>query len=177
MTYLRVLATAVVLFIAGCAQFNDVMTPGLGVIEDKFDGSAIVRQPPVSSSSTLAGAWTQLGFEWVQRTPDLVFVTVGVADIANVTGVAFNADGVFIENAADASVLTDLEFYGRGGWSFRRFSLPLDNFITVATANDVKMRVVMIDKYVVSSFGPANSGAIVNTKFAPFLAEVESRRQ
>ena len=78
------------LLVAGCASMNNAMTPSSHVMTDDFDGTAIIRQAPVSSSSSLAEGWHTLGFEWGQKTPDLVFITAGTNGITNVTDVAFN---------------------------------------------------------------------------------------
>lgn len=167
----NILILLAVLLVAGCATMNDAMTPSLSVIKDDFDGSLVLRQSPVSSSSSLGEGWHTLGFEWNQKNPDTIFVTVGTNGIVNINGVAFNADGQIITNIKLASKITE---YGQ--WSTRRFSMSWEDFLKIANAKSVKMKVVKINDYTVSSFGPEHSGAIVNTKISPFVTKVRELR-
>jgi len=157
----------VAVLVAGCASMNDAMTPSISITKDDFDGSLIVRQPPVSSSSSLSEGWHTLGFEWNQKNPDTIFITAGTNGTVNITDVAFNADGQVISSIKPASTITE---YGQ--WSTRRFSMSWEDFLKVASAKSVKMKVVRINDYTVSSFGPEHSGAIVNTKIQPFVEKV-----
>lgn len=157
---------------AGCTPLSDAMTPSLRIVQDKFDDSIMVLQSPVSSASSMSEGWTMMGFEWQQRNPDVVFVTAGVSGIVNVMGIQFRADGKLIDSPKRTNVLTDIN----ASQSMSRFEVPLDDFVTIATASDVRMRVDMIDKYVVSTFGRSNEGAIVNSKFTPFLAKIQELR-
>ena len=156
--------------ISSCASFNDAMTPSLSVQQDQFDGSLIITQPPVSAASGLSEGWHTLGFQWSNKFPKVVFLEVGVSGITNVMGVAFNVDGQIIENIKEASSLTKY-----GDWSTRRLVMPVSDFLKVAQGNDVKMKVMQIDTYSVSSFGPTNSGAIINAKFAPFIQKLKEQ--
>jgi hypothetical protein len=168
-----VLTVAIVLsgsLLTGCAATNDALTPSLAQIKDDFDGSLIVRQVPVSAASSLGEAWHTLGFEWTQKTPDTVYLTAGAHGIVNVEKLAFNADGRIIDNIRTASATTE---YGQ--WSTRRFAMSWDDFVTVANARSVKMRVSMINEYTVSSFGPAHP-ATVDSKISPFVARVQELR-
>jgi hypothetical protein len=163
------IASSVVL-LSGCAASNDALTPSLGVIKDDFDGSLIVRQVPVSAASSLSEAWHTLGFEWTQKTPETVYLTAGARGIVNIEKLAFNADGRIIDNIRTASATTD---YGQ--WSTRRFAMSWDDFLAVANAKSVKMRVSMNNEYTVSSFGPAHP-ATVDSKIPPFVARVQELR-
>src|SRR5690606_34339929 len=98
---------------------------------------------------------------------DTAFITVGTDGITNVTEVAFNVDGELVSSVETASAITKY-----GGGSTRRFQMPLTDFFKVASGKVVKMKVVRINDYSVSSFGSEVSGAIVNSKFAPFVAKV-----
>lgn len=155
---------------AGCAATNDALTPSLVTIKDEFDGSLIVRQVPVSAASSLGEAWHTLGFEWTQKTPDTVYLTAGARGIVNVEKLAFNADGRILDNIRTASATTE---YGQ--WSTRRFAIPWDDFLVVASAKSVKMRVSTINEYTVSSFGPTHP-ATVDSKIAPFVVRVKELR-
>jgi hypothetical protein len=157
--------------VAGCATMNDALMPSLSVIKDDFNGSTIVRQYPVSSSSSLSEGWHTLGFEWIQKTPDTIFITAGTNGIVNITDVAFNADGQVISSIKPASTITE---YGQ--WSTRRFAMSWEDFLKVANAKSVKMKVVRINDYTVSSFGFDHSEAIVNTKIPPFVEKVRELR-
>jgi hypothetical protein len=165
-----IFTAAILVALSGCASINDAMTPSVQVKKDQFDNSEIIYQPPVSAASSLSEGWHTLGFQWNSKYPDVVFLEVGVKGITNVMGVAFNVDGLLIENIREASQLTD---YGQ--WSTRRMVLPISDFIKVAQGKNVKMKVHQIDTYTVSSFGPENSGAIVNGKFEPFLQKLREK--
>jgi len=141
--------------------------PPLSVIQDDFDGSAIVRQDAVSSTSSLAEGWHTLGFEWHQKTPDIVFVTAGANWIVTITDLAFNADGEVISRIRPASAITEY-----GSLSTRRFAMAWQDFLKIASAKSVKMKLVRINEYTVSSFGTDHSGAVVNARIALFVAKV-----
>ncbi|KHT61474.1 hypothetical protein RJ45_22750 [Photobacterium gaetbulicola] len=165
---MRFLSLMFAMCLAGCASMNDALTPTVSVDIDNFDGRVIVTQPPVSSSSSLSEGWHTLGFQWQSAAPKKVYLEVGKSGIVNIEGVEFNVDGEFIRDIPTASSLTNY-----GDWSTRRFVIPISQFKKLASAQDVKMKVMTIDSYSVSSFGVSVSGAVVNTKFAPFMTEVE----
>ncbi|UAL42138.1 hypothetical protein K8B83_14765 [Shewanella inventionis] len=165
---LKLLKVAIFITLTGCTGMNDAMTPSMNTHKDSFDGALIVSQAPVSSSSSLTEGWHTMGFEWNQKFPDVVFLEVGTNGITNVQGVAFNVDGEIIENITEASVLTKY-----GSWSTRRLVMPINEFVKVAKGRDVKMKLIQIDTYSVSSFGASNSGAVVNSKFPPFLNKLK----
>lgn len=171
---MRTLAvSAVIALFVGCAGMVDTMTPSAQTIVDDFDGRGIVRQSPISAASSLGEAFHTLGFEWMERYPNSIFITAGVAMQTRViTGVAFNADGRIFDNLKPASALTDHEHRA----SYRRFELPFDDFLVIATANVVKMRLNGINAYTVSSFGPGVGSAAVNAKVGPFLEAVRTAR-
>lgn len=168
---LKVIIAAVFIMLTGCAGMNDAMTPSMNAKKDAFDGSLIVSQTPVSSSSSLAEGWHTMGFEWNQKFPEVVFLEVGTSGITNVQGVAFNVDGKIIENISKASLLTKY-----GSWSTRRLVMPINDFVEVAQGRDVKMKLIQIDTYSVSTFGTNHSGAVVNSKFPPFLNKLKELR-
>ncbi|MEN8616820.1 MULTISPECIES: hypothetical protein [Shewanella] len=165
---LKLILAAIFITLTGCTGLNDAMTPSMKTHKDLFDGSLIVSQAPVSSSSSLKEGWHTMGFEWNQKFPDVVFLEVGTNGITNVQGVAFNVDGEIIENITEASVLTKY-----GSWSTRRLVMPINEFVKVAQGHDVKMKLIQIDTYSVSTFGTSHSGAVVNSKFAPFLSKLK----
>lgn len=158
----------VVLMFAGCASVNDSLTPPMSVNKDDFDGSIIVRQSPVSAASSISEGWHTLGFEWNQNSPNTIFITAGTNGSVNITDVQFNVDGKIISNIKTASTLTEYD-----KWSTRRFSMSWSDFLEIANAKSVKMKVVQINSYTVSSFGPEHSGAVVNAKIPPFIKKVQ----
>lgn len=168
----RIFALAVVLALTGCADFNDAMTASLEVRQDDFDNSVVVVQQPIGSGSELSAGWTQLGFWWRNTNPEEVLITVGVAGIESVQGVAFRVDGRPIDSAAPTSGITDFNLNPYLSWSFGYFVMPTGDFMEIADASDVRMKVRLINGAVVSSFGPANPGAVVNTKLPPFAYKV-----
>lgn len=163
--------------VAACASMNDAMTPSLRVIRDDFDGATIIRQPQVNAA-TFGEAFHTLGFEWSQRTPDIVYVTAGTIGITSLQDLAFNADGRVIENLKLASNTTSFDGTGAMTTSLRRFAISWDDFRTIATARTVKMKLSKTNGYTVSSFGPdaGNGMAVVNAKLAPFIEAVEKLR-
>lgn len=165
---MKVFIAAVILLMTGCASMNDALTPSLQTQTDPFDNSLIISQAPVSASSSISEPWHTMGFEWNKKFPKVVFLTVGTNGITNVEGVAFNVDGKIIENIKEASVLTQY-----GSWSTRRLVMPISDFIIVAQGRDVKMKLIQIDTYSVSTFGSDHPGAIVNSKFSPFISKLK----
>jgi hypothetical protein len=165
----RIFAMLLVL-IAGCAGYNDAMTPSAITFVDDFDNSTVVRQRPVSAASGLSEGFNTLGFEWLARDPGRVYLTAGVAwggRSGLVTGLAFNLGGEII-TAQSASAFTTAKYAQESSV----FAISLADFERIASAPVVKMRVDGAGQYTVSSFGPGAGMAIVNTKFSPFLEQV-----
>jgi predicted acylesterase/phospholipase RssA len=168
----NVLALCLVMFLVGCgATLNSALTPSLSIEKDSFDGSLTINQPPVSSASSMSEAWHTLGFQWNEKYPDTVFLTVGVQGIHNVTDVAFNVDGEIIDSSSEASKLTKFDINKYSDRSERRLAIPLKAFEMIARGKLVKMKVTQIDTYTVSSFGTTTE-ATVGPKFDPFLSKV-----
>lgn len=157
--------------LAGCVSVNDGLTPSVSVMRDDFDGATIVRQEPVSASGSITEGWHTLGFEWNQKTPEIVYVTAGTYGVVNITEVAFNADGRIIADVSPASAITEY-----GTWSTRRFAMSWEDFMAVASAKAVKMKLVRINDYTVSSFGPDHPTALINAKLPHFVARVSALR-
>ena len=157
--------------LAGCAAgaaINDAFTPSLEILHEEFDNSTIVRQLPVSASKGIGDSWHTLGFEWSTKTPRTVFVTAGTRGITMVNALAFNADGVMVTAIERASYYTETD----KGWSESRFAMSIEDFLKIARAQDVKMRLSQGNDYSVSSFGPAHPNASINTKFQPFTMKI-----
>jgi hypothetical protein len=161
----RIIITLLFLImLAGCASMNDAMTPSLKVERDDFDSSLRILQPPVSSSG-VSDDWHTLGFEWNEKTPKIIYLTVGAMGITNISDAQFNVDGELIDSLKEASGFTSY-----GDWSTRRFYLPIYDFVKLAKGNLVKMKVVKFDKYSVSAFGEgAGITRTIDQKFPPFL--------
>lgn len=163
----RLLLIFLTMGLIGCSSMNDALTPSVKVEQDQFDGSTIISQAPVSAASSLSEGWHVMGFDWSSKSPSVVFLTVGRDSIVNIEGVEFNVDGVYIKEVPTTSPITDY-----GDWSTRRFRVTLDEFKLLSNSNDTKMKVITLNGYTVSSFGKENGGAVVNTKFKPFLFEI-----
>jgi hypothetical protein len=111
-----------------------------------------------------------MGFTWKEKSPEVIYITVGVEGIDNITRLAFNIDGEIIDDIRTASNLTK---YGK--WSTRQFAVSVQTFVKIANGKDVKMKISQIDTYTVSSFGSSNSLAAINAKFPPFLSELQKK--
>ena len=148
-----------------CYSVNSALTPSIKVLTDDFDGSKVIYQKPVSSSSKLTEHFHTLGFDWTSKTPNRVFLSAGAPGITNIYGLSFNVDGTLV-SARLASNLTEY-----GDWSTRRFYVSYSDFVKLANAQVVKMKVTKNNTYTVSSFGKSTS-AVVNKKMTPFLAQV-----
>jgi hypothetical protein len=174
----RLICLILTALVTGCAGMQDAMTPSASVIRDDFDGKMIVRQAPVSAASSLGEPFHTLGFEWTEKYPNTIFITTGFAfGLRSIQDVAFNADGRIVDKIKQASVLTEFDRFGTATSSSRRFEMSLEDFRIIANAQEVKMRMGSINDYTVSSFGPATGvGAAVNTKFRPFLDQIEAIR-
>lgn len=170
---LALASSALIALVTSCAGVVDSMTPSTQAFVDEFDGRRIVRQPPVSAASGLGESFHTLGFEWMEKYPNSIFITAGVAmRTSAIADVAFNADGRIFDKLKLASSLTDFEYQA----SSRRFELPLEDFVVIATASLVKMRLGGINAYTVSSFGHGAGSSAVNAKFGPFLDAVRIAR-
>lgn len=156
---------------AGCAPMKEALTPSTEVVKDEFDGSLLVRQPPAGAASGVREPWHTLGFEWSQKTPDTVYLMVGANGAGNISAVAFNADGRVIDNAKPVSAFADYSQVPT-----RRFSMPWSSFLALAEAGSVKMKIVRLDEYTVSSFGAKHESAAVNPRIASFVAKVREVR-
>lgn len=164
---MRPLVTLLAL-LSGCASMNAALTPSVEVIHDKFDGATIVRQAPVSAAASLDDGWHTLGFEWTSKHPLDISIDAGTRGVLPITGVDFKVDGQAVAPPSIASTHSN----SQDGWTVRRFEMPLEEFLRIARANDVKMRLALGDNYTVSEFGPAHPDAIVNSKFKPFIDKV-----
>lgn len=163
------IAILIPILLGSCQDFNSAMTPASKVTTDAFDGSKIVSQEPVSSSASLTEDWHTLGFDYTSKSPDKVFITAGVQGINNVFGLDFNVGSRMI-HAQEASLTTEY-----GAWSTRRFYVSYKDFISIAIASSVKMKVSGANQYGVSSFG-TSTGALVNKQFPPFLQKLQAAR-
>jgi len=161
------------ILLAGCASMNDALTPGSSVVKDEFDGTLIVRQPPVGASSSFSEHVHSLGFEWFSREPNKVYLDTGAhfgARTGGMIGLSFNVDGeIFSAEQANPFTRRDRQTYKESA----RFAVTFDQFRRIASANVVKMRIDGLGVSTVSSFGRGTgSGAMVTPKLAPFVEQV-----
>ncbi|MCL1138403.1 MULTISPECIES: hypothetical protein [Shewanella] len=170
----------VILFLVmtGCTSINDAMTPSLSVTKDRFDDTLIIKQPIVPANSSFSDHQTGLGFEWKSSIPSEIILTVGISGIENIMGADFKIDGKDIPSPITVGHLTqypekNLSFGDMSSvYSTRRMAMPIEDFIKMANAKQVKMRVQHIDTYSVSIFGREEM-AIVGAKFKPFLSKLK----
>jgi len=173
MKYLKpIFISILILTFFGCASFNQMATPSPKTVINDFDGSIEVRQSPVSAAASMSEGWNTLGFTWLSKNPEYVYLIVGTQGITNISSVSFNIDGEIIDLEEPASYLTDY-----GEWSTRPFVISLTKFRQLANANTVKMKVVMIDSYTVSTFGKNHPLAVVSGKFDEFLKLIDANRK
>ena len=172
---------AIILAVTGCASMNDAMTPSLSVTKDRFDDTTIVKQPIVPANSSFSDSLAGLGFEWKSSLPDKIILTVGISGIENIEGADFKADGQDIPSPTTAGYLTqypekNLSFGDMTStYSTRRMVMPLGDFVKIANAKQVKMKIHHIDTYSVSIFGRSEM-AVVGSKFEPFLAKLKDMK-
>ena len=165
-TMLKTLLMIATLMLSGCASFNDAMTPGLTIKQDRFNGYTVINQPLVGAASSFSDDFNRLGFTWYEDAPTAVYLTVGVDGIQNIMDVTFNVDGLVIKGNKNSS------FTDYGNISTRRFYVSMRDFILLSKGMDVLMKVSSIDYYTVSTFGSLNSIAVINRKFKPFIEQV-----
>lgn len=177
----RPLLLIAVLALAGCASMNDAMTPSLSVTKDRFDDTTIVEQPIVPANSSFSDHTTGLGFEWKSSLPDKIILTVGVGGIENIIGANFKVDGQDIPSPKAVGHFTQYpEKTLKWGdmtsvYSTRRMVMPLGDFVKMANAKQVKMKIHHIDTFSVSIFGRSEM-AVVGSKFEPFLAKLRDMK-
>jgi hypothetical protein len=157
-------AALLALLLSACASMNDALHPSTQVLKDDFDGTLVVRQQPVSAANGIREPWHTLGFEWSQKSPDTVLLTVAAHGAGNISDIAFNADGRIYDNVKVVNPASG------------RFAVPWSTFLALAEAGSVKMKVERLDQYTVSSFGPKHPGAAVNSRIPTFVTTVREVR-
>lgn len=160
----RHLGALLALLLSACASMNDALHPSTQVLKDDFDGSLVVRQQPVSAANGMREPWHTLGFEWSQKHPDTVYLTVAANGTGNISEVAFNVDGRIYDNLKVVNAASG------------RFAMSWNTFLALAEAGSVKMKVERLDQYTVSSFGPKHPGAAVNSRLPTFVTTVREVR-
>ncbi len=161
----------VIVLLSGCV---DALTPSTRVMRDPFDGAVIVSQANVNAAHINEG-FHVLGFEWNSNRPNEIIAVAGVIGISNITGLAFNADGRII-TARPAGTPTDYGVPGPVRTSTNRFIITLDDFKTIANAQDVKLKIVRLGSYSVSSFGraPKHKNVVISMKLPGFIEKLRS---
>lgn len=161
---------------AGCTAVIDAATPGLKVENDSLDGSLRIYQPPVSISG-ISGPRHKLAFEWSEKYPDVVYVTVGVYGTLPIRRAMFKVDGEVLQSPGYAH--EKIDFAGRNnieGYTTQTFRLPINDFVRIANGDVVKMKTTHMGTRVVSGFGESVEGTgIFNRKFQLFLDELAAQ--
>ena len=171
-TRYRLLFTILLLIFVGCASMNDSLTPNAKMIKSDFDNSIEISQDNVSAASSINEGWHVLGLFWTNRNKDSVILNVGRNGTTIIDGVAFNIDGEII-SLKPIDVLTDYSFNPNMNWSYKRFQISMKNFLKLAKADTVKMKVEGVSTYTVSTFGKKHLGAVISNKFPNFLSLLE----
>jgi hypothetical protein len=163
--------------LAACAATDETAPAGMRTFRDEYDGSTIVRQAPVGAGSSSTESWSALGFEWRSKFPDRVVVTAGTKGVVKIDAVAFDVDGEPVTGLKAVSEFTDHGDPGAGERvSTRRFEMSWTEFVRMASAKSVRMRLVGASEILVTSFGATHYGAPVNAALPPFVASVRKLR-
>jgi hypothetical protein len=179
-------AVALVVLTAGCASFNNAMTPSAKVSDDGFYGNKVVIQPPVGAAGRLSDSgWFLLGMRWNSGEPDTIVFTARVTSrMDNLEALEFRADGEFIRATGlnpssrhDSDVTVVGSAVTATQQSERDFSFSYDDFLRVVGGDEVKAKLTNLGgEYGVATFGKKYSGAVLTTKLEPFLALVDAER-
>lgn len=157
--------------LSACSSINDGLTADPRVVENDFDGSVEIHQPSVSSASGLSEDWSTIGLYWLENSPDFIIVEAGVNGIQNIKSIAFNIDGEILNVTNARIAFTEFEHgYGyTSGWSYRSFTISLDEFDRIANADTVKFKVNRLNgTYDVSTFGKQHPNAVLSAKLPKF---------
>jgi hypothetical protein len=133
-------------------------------------GVNVVKQDPVSAASAVVGEdYISLGFAWREDSPGTVVLAVEMPGIFS----TYNGSAIFNIVDTDTTIKcrsgSDYTAFN-GNNSAKYFSISLEDFRKIASADAVNLEAFSAAK---CSFGKKREGAIVNTKFEPFLAAVD----
>lgn len=166
-----------VLMLTACATTDETALAALQTFKDDYDGATIVRQVPVAAGTSSTESWSALGFEWRSKFSDRVVVTAGTKGVVKIDEVAFDVDGEPVKGLKAVSEFTDHGGAAAGERvSTRRFEMSWTEFVRMAAARSVRMRLVGASEIFVTSFGSTHFGAPVNAAFPPFVATVRRLR-
>jgi hypothetical protein len=158
-----------VIFLTACMSASQGPTPSAKATVDASDNTVRVIQKPVSAADNTKKGKNILGFSWKSTAPEIVMLEVGTQG-NYVKAVHFDIDGNTIQNNTPESTLTEYAV-----WSYGTFKMPLAQFRTMANAKVVKMKVIYgTNSYRVTSFGKTKGNAMVDSKFPPFLEQVDA---
>lgn len=159
------------LFASGCATISDEVAPTAFTSNDGNGVKWMARQPPVSSSSNLSEGQHGLGFTWFagQKFVSIepVVFTLGSGQISRfISEVSFDADG---------SIITALKEQDTKGEGKNLFRISMDDFMKIATAQNVQMKLTRTGIQTTSTFGAELRGtrAVVNERFPAFIEMIQ----
>jgi hypothetical protein len=154
-----------VIFLTACMSASQSPTPTAKTTV----GDSVIQKPVSAENNTKRGS-NILGFSWKSTAPESVILEVGT--LGNyVKAVHFDIDGDMLRYDKPEDTLTSY-----GTYSYGTFVMPLKQFRRMANAKQVKMKVIYgTDRYRVTSFGKAKGSAIVDSKFPPFLEQVDAQ--
>lgn len=159
--------------VSGCVSVGDALSPSTSIIRDDHGSKVGVWQVPVGSYSSPSDNKHGLGFSWWRSSPDVVTLEATVYSMAGaitrdcgssfVNEVSFDADG--------QTILTLAETKTTG--AAQKFRIPMGDFVRIASAKNVLMKVRRRGEQTISTFGAEIPGALVNNRFSPFLAMIQ----
>jgi hypothetical protein len=170
---MKILYSLIITFcltIAGCASVGDALTPSSTIMD--LGSAKLVSQQVAPVSST---ANHGLGFMWATTTPDTVIIEAKVHSSiggylgSKPTDVVFDADGKTITCASKQNKI-------EGGIESTVFSVSMDEFLAIANAKIVTMRITQYDKNTESKFGTEIPESFIGSRFQEFLTKIHEVR-
>ena len=179
MSIAKIFLMSLLIGLCGCAA-NDALTPSSSLKVDDFDGTKMIYQPPVSAAASMMEGWNMLGMSWSERLPNEVILIAGASNAAiSIKDAMFNVDGTII-TAKPTGDLTSREYFDSfklPPQSTKPFIISLEDFVLLANAKTVKMRITTYKgESSTSTFGSDHPNAIVQTKLQKFLANLKEAK-
>jgi hypothetical protein len=161
------------LCVSGCVSVGDALSPSASIIRDDNGSKVAVWQPPVGSYSSPSDDQHGLGFWWSRTNPDVVTLEATVCSLAgavkNDCGSSFVNDVSFDADGQSISTLAETKTTGAA----QKFRISRGDFVRIASAKKVLMKVHRRGEQTISTFGTEFPGALVNNRFPPFLAMIQ----
>lgn|GEM_PF-3279103 len=171
----------ILMLLTSCTLFetlNDSITSGLRVSQDSYDDATLLTQPLVSAGHH-SEPWHMLGFIWKANIPDRVLLIAGTFGVQAITGLEFKIDDTqdIISPKLATQALTQIHWPESEldvvTTSSKIFAVTYDDFVKLAKANKVRMKLNSIDTYTVSTFGKQVGYRTINAKFNKFVLAIQ----